>query len=52
MIKEHLQPLQFVHPMTQKSLNLVKELEKYWKCLMISMCLAMVFPAEHSKGSS
>ncbi len=27
--------LQFAHPMTQKSLNLVKELEEYWKCLMM-----------------
>jgi hypothetical protein len=27
--------------MTQKSLNLVKELEKYWECLMISVCLMM-----------
>jgi hypothetical protein len=33
--------LQFAHPMTQKSLNLVKELEEYWKCLMMSMCLMM-----------
>jgi hypothetical protein len=30
--------LQFAHPMTQKS---VKELEKYWKCLTMSMCLMM-----------
>jgi hypothetical protein len=28
MLKEHFQ---FAHPMTQKSFNLMKEREKYWK---------------------
>jgi hypothetical protein len=31
--------MQFAHSMTQKSLNVVKELEK--KCSMISMCLML-----------
>ncbi len=34
--------LQFVHPLTQKSFNLIKEYEKnIEKCLMIRMCLVM-----------
>jgi hypothetical protein len=31
----------FAHPMTQKSLNLVKEWKKIGKCLMIGICLPM-----------
>jgi hypothetical protein len=40
-IQKRFVAFHFAHPMTQKSLNLVKDEENMGKCLMIGICLPM-----------